>query len=1077
MNIFKSKYLYLPILSLALLCIQYFLNNDEFLFQKTTNDSIILSYGSQKINLTPIQKHLSIPVNQLNWSRLASPTSFIINENRESAYYLQKVDIFVENESKHATFSTSAMDQELWETIYDKFGNQATLYIKVTDVEGSQYAAVLSQAPTEGLHTQQIMLNSFYDFESLSIDNTTVRSTFNRNALRIPLHTIQDESLVPLTYLTNEIAQSNIECEIELSGATQDNLHVLVKSGHGNMRKVCFEVSEIMTLKTLLAHHVEETTIYFCSGSPTSVDRQLGILVVSDQKKLLAVQPTLLNKLVGISMNDIVFDHVEFSPVDIDFVWGDIELRLTKNKEGNYHAKKRIGKSKWDKSIHGSPNLLMGKSLHMDSLSFDFSIATQDKDTVNELRIENVHANDFGNSMKLNLSDTLLSANSHKSIIRLDQIQNDGMDSASISLELEIYDDSPKTKEKKYQLHWGDIDTTLTQKEKKKHFSESLSMSIDQFNQLLEKEPVLTSSQRGVLAAFSYELVHKRAHKRLQSKRVKTNIKNPKVFDQLMGEFTLDNKILIGDEFVLQDFSGEELPKQEQLRFEILIDNDKQEEESIDDSNVFLNWGSSILKTTPLLDNSRKNKIQDQIVERKNLWKIINQPAMLNRFGVKEAIINAEWFINDDIYTQEKCETEWKECFANYIKKAKSGDFVSLFLRTKNGNGAICQFYLDKIQEEDIIGFGNTEFDSLLFKYAKQTYRIESKPKYNYDFIWGESEFALELKGNPRVFGGQHMINQRDLEDLLDKKISIISSDGEVITIKHAYMYISNMKNRNRPWKGKWISYDFDCENLDCALPFENVQELIKELEVGAYSLRVFVDQHDQSEEFVKVSFIDFVIENESNAWSPKEWVSSNVDTDIFEFQFVYQEKEKTLVKLDKRNEKYQWIVDKYENDPAVEIINIPTFKTIQRAIYTKNDKGSNKGIRTTEVLSKDYTNAYTLNDYHDLKGGKAKLFWKGYQSLYGGQTYCKDDFICADGELQLQIGKDIVPILRGDLIVLPESGPGYKFIFDDVDSMEIISILKDIPPKTNLFFENIIIPDDKGERVRLPLKFAYHLE
>lgn len=1077
MSIVKSTYLYLSIIVLALIGFQHIAFKSDLFSKKVSSPSNYISFGSQKLTLSPVKKHLSLPVNNVDWSKLTSTSVFSTHNDLKSSHPIKKMDVLVENESRHAVFSTSVIDYDFWKAIYSKFGSHATLYLKITDAFGKQYASVLSKSPNDGLYSEHLLNGSFYDFASLALmNNTGLESSDHKEFPLLTMKAAKGGDAIPITYISNETVQDNLDCTIDFSSRSPDSLHLLIKSGHGNIHKLHFAPSERIRFKSLLAQHVEETTIYFCDGSPTSEDRKLGVIVISDRKKMLAVQPTLLTHLVGMSVNDIVCEHLYFRPANIDFVWGDLELRLTKNKEGNYHAKKRIAKSEWVKTIHGSPNLMMGQTLNMDSLSFDFSIASQHKDTVNEVRVENVQSEDFANTIKINLPDTLAEKNT-KSFIRLDDIQNEGIDNGKISLELEIYDDSPRIKEKKYQLHWGFIDTTLTQNEKKKFFTESLAMSIGQFNELLTKEPVLTSSTKGVLDAFDFELVHLRENKKLQTKRVETNIKDDKVFLNSMKKFKLQNKIEVGDSFSLQKFSGEELPKQETLQLKINIDNDRQEEESIDDSNIFLSWGRSILKATPLVDNSQKKKIQDQIIDRKTLLQIVKSPVVLNRFGVKEAIVSAEWFINEDIYTTKKCNTKWKDCFANYINEAKSGDFVSLFLRTKNGDGAICQFYLDRIKGEDIIGYGNTEFDSLLFKYAKQTYRSDTRPKYDYDFVWGNSEFNLELKGNPRVFGGAVKINQEELEDLLDEKIYINSSDGEVISIEHAYLYITPTRTRNKAWRKKWISYDFDCENLDCALSFQDAQKLLKELEEEVYSLRVFVDKHTQSEEHVKVSFIDFYIENESHSWVPKEWVSSNVNTDIFEFQFVYQEKEKTLVKLDKQNEKYKWIVDKYENDPAVEIVNIPSFKTVQRAIYTKNDKGANKGIRTTEVLSKDYTNAYTLNDYHDLKRGETKLIWKGYQSLYGGQSYCKNDFICSDGDLQLQIGSDVVPILRGDLIILPEEGPGYKFIFDDIDSMEIISILKDIPPKTNLFFENIIIPDDKGERVRLPLKFAYHLE
>lgn len=1076
MRLSSLIFFFFSIVILSLFCISRSDYHFDFFSKKSPKCVSYASFGTQKVPLNEVKSQLRIPITEVDWFAWNALKTLRIDGEFHSTD-IKSLEVFGENEKDQARFITNAPDQDFWRSIENRLGVNATLYLKLEDVKGRSFCASVTNPVHKSVFAKQFMQSNFFGFKTLGLVKTIKKEVFSSTLLEIELKSNSLKEKVPTVFISNETVQENLDKYLRFSNRTQDTLNILIKSGQGDIRKLCFNSEEKIKLKDLLNQHVEETTIYFCEGNPEMEGRNLATLVVSDDKRLLAVQESLLSKLVGMSIHKLSYDQLSYSPADIDFVWGDIQFSLTKNDQGHYHARKRISKSRWVKALHSSPNLRMGKSLNLDSISFDFSLATEyHKDTVSKVSVTNVHSDKLESELYSNLPDTLLSDNSTKSTIRLEDIQSEQINN-SISLELEIYDDSSKVRERKYQFHWGKIDTTLTQKDSKKLFTESIDLSVSEFNDLFKKEPVLTSSAKGVVYNFNFELLHRRDQSTLQTKIIRSAIKDANVFTQSINDLDWKNKFEAGDQIIFKKFLGKEIPRQDVLILKILI-NDEKPKDSIDDSNVFLNWGSSILKTTPLLENSRKKKIQDQIIDRSTLLDIINKPAMLNRFGTTEGIVSAEWFINEDIYTTQKCGEEWEKCFSSYIEKAKSGDFVSLFMRTNKGNGAICQFYLDQIKNEDILGFGNTEFDSLLFKYAKPAYQSEAKPKYDYDFVWGNSAFTLDLKGSPRVYGGEFKISQQELEAFLDEKITINSSDGEVISIESAYLYITQVTSRvQKVGRSKWKGYDFDCENLDCVMNFEDAQELLKELKQEVRSLRVAVTEHAQSEEFVKVSFIDFIIENDSYAWKPKDWVSSRVDTDVFEFQFVYQEKEKTLVKLDKNNEKYKWIVDKYKDDPAVEILDMPTFKTVQRAIYTKNDKGANRRIRTTEVLSKDYTNAYTLNDYHQLEGNKVKLYWKGYQSLYGGQTYCKDDFICADGELQLQIGEETVPILRGDLVVLPEDGSGYKFIFDDVNSMEIISVLKEIPAQTNLFFENIIIPNEKGERVRLPLKFAYHLE
>jgi len=119
----------------------------------------------------------------------------------------------------------------------------------------------------------------------------------------------------------------------------------------------------------------------------------------------------------------------------------------------------------------------------------------------------------------------------------------------------------------------------------------------------------------------------------------------------------------------------------------------------------------------------------------------------------------------------------------------------------------------------------------------------------------------------------------------------------------------------------------------------------------------------------------------------------------------------------------------------------------------------------------------FTLYEYYDLASKKIDLYWKGYPSLRGSESYCKDDFVCAEGGLELVIDKHNINIIRADLVILPEDGTGYKFVFDDIDSDEIRQVIADLSSHTSLFFENMLIEGHDGEALRLPIKFAYHLE
>ena len=1038
-------------------------------------------FGENSFPIDELRSHSSIKIFSSNWQNFKSKPIKLIRRVGNEEIVIESIEIFAENEANFALFRFENLTQINWKNIASKMGLGSSLYLKVVDHTAKEYIIGFKNDKSESLHLSNLLESTFIKKNNIrlvcdfkvnelggdSLDMATAGKTYTTS-----------ERILP-QYITNE---SYFKCRgqnLIIEDLKKDKVEILIKSSNGSLRKLSYDYDEDIKYDDLLQDHIDETTIYFTIGTPTSNSHRSGMLVISDERNVLAIQPSVLFEVLGISYDNVKISALTYYAADMDFVWGDIKLTLTKNAEGKYFSKQRVSKSKWRHSHLKAPDIFLGKNLHLDSLSFNMSIASEHIDTMNKIMIENIKQEDFNHTLRLNLPDTMstLGDSKYNSVIKLDGNQEADR-ATNFSIELQLFDDAPHRKEKKYQFHWGSIDTTLYAKKKKNIYSESIELSLREVKNLLLKEPVLTSSQAGVLGAFTYQLIQNRAGKELQNIKVESNIRDAKLFAKTVSRFMVADNVLFGDQISLCGFQGKDIGIKDKIIVNLMINqaDEGAETASVEESNTFLDWGKHKLKVTQLGNNSRKKNIKDQVVERESILKGTEQKVLLNRLGKKLKIVAAEWVINDILFSSKDCDKAgWKSCFSEQISKSRSGDFVSLFMRTSDGSGLVCQFYLDRISSEEYLSFGNSQFDSLLFKYAVTTTSKISSPQYNYSFVWGSTQVPLELRGNPRIYGGTHTIKQSVLEELLNDKIHILSSDGEVISVQNAYLIIRRLQN-DKP-KKKWSTYDFDCAYLDCALNVIEAKKILTELQDAVYSIRVFVDQHNQTEEFVKVSFIDFIIENESNAWVPQYWISKPQDNEVFDFQFAYQEKEKTLVKLDKTNSKYQWIIEKYQNDPTVEVLDMPGFKTLQRAIYTKYDWGNNESIRTTEVLSKDYTNAYTLYEFYDVASTDVKLYWKGYEASYGPQTYCRDDFICADGTLDLKLGDQSVRIVRGDLVVLPESGPGYKFVFDDINTMEIVTALKNIPFHTNIFFEHLLIENDQGEKLRLPMKFAFHLE
>jgi len=1049
-------------------------NKADFLFEKGTK---YLKIDDQYVALSGHESLITLDFSFIDWQNINEIELLSSTEPKGVSLDIDKLEVFAQGKTGQANFATEYPNQHFWQKISAHCGSDANLFLKIYASDKQKYYAALKSYPNSPTYISGLMSSTFLENSAFHIN------THQQNALYQEDYELgtssPEESIIPY-FLGNQELSHGQKIVFENNTSNNDSVFALVKTEAGTVYKQCFENKLALDLSKILEQHIESSTIFFCIGDPMAPDRRLAILNVSNDNVLHAVQSDLLFKTIGLRVDQIKTPFVSYKKEDLDFVWGDMQFVFNKNESGDYFAKKRIGRSKWNSSSLSNPNLVFGKNLVMDSLTFDFSVASQDMDITNKIRLRDINMEDPSKDISSIIPDSLTSfLNSNEDrTIRLDSIKNEQIGKANISLEIEVFDDRPKIKQKKFQFHWGDIDTTLIQERQEGDYTRSLKLSLAKFQSTFKKEPVLTSSKSGVVDSFECTISHYRENNLLSNTVVTSNLRNAKTFSNSIKKLKSLSDAQAGDKISLSSFKSSQLKENENLRIEIVLEENSVDDIalSVDGKNLFLEWGNLKLKATPLGDSQPKKRIRDQVVEKRKLEQIILKESFLNKYGIKERIIHAEWFLNDNIFNSNMCKAKnWRACFVQQIDQSNPGDFVSLFMRTSSGAGVIVQFYVDHIKSDALIGYGNTQFDSLLFKYSKYEVSKMTLPKYQYEFSWGTSVVPLELVGNPRVYGGKINIKKEDLKKILRNKIDINSSDGEVISINHAYLILKRVRSDKRP--KKFYSYDFNCEKKDCAFTSQEMLKVLEDLEGPVYSVGVFVDQHVSTEEGIKVSYIEFIIEDDSSAWVPKKSISSYYPTDLFEFQFVYQNKEKTLIKFDQENKKYKWIFDKYKNDNSVELLDMPGFKTTQRAIYTKYDFGEDNIIRNTQVLSRNYTNVFTLYEYYDLAFKKIDLYWKGYPSLRGSESYCKDDFVCAEGGLELVIDKHNINIIRADLVILPEDGTGYKFVFDDIDSDEIRQVIADLSSHTSLFFENMLIEGHDGEALRLPIKFAYHLE
>lgn len=805
-----------------------------------------------------------------------------------------------------------------------------------------------------------------------------------------------------------------------------------------------------------------------------------AIFTIGKKQDFQLLDPLILEKVLNINANAMAVDAITYSPDAYRFKWGEIDLNLGQNKNGKYIAKSKVSLSKWKRSLDRSPELsLRNANKPIEEFSLQVKLANQKDSISSGINIGRILSKLNDHTTYKNKKDSIAEINSPEigSKVLLsgfeyfEGIQND------INVELEIVDDRYESKNNKYQFYWKHIDTVIVLDQTSNCHETTLEIGKKQFIECLKDEPILTSSKEGVLSLFEFSMFKENIKSQAIFENIKCSLKDPELYTKLALEEALKDNIEVGDVIILSSFSSQGIPAEDEISLKIIIKEDPKEFNNDNKNLLFINWGKVKFKATDLGDNKAKKFYNDQVISKQKLLEICEEQLYINREGRNEPIISADLVLN----TKEgkiKCskDSKWSHRLSKLFSEASIGDHINLFLRSKEGYSALLQVHIEETKvADDILGYGQvSDFDTLLIEYAKPLITTSIINLSNYSLTWGDDfKIPLKLIGNPNVFGGNTNISIPELDKILGKELSISTKDDNIRLEKVSlYIYVRE--------PGGWQNYfQFNCDKGYCSLDNESIEKVMELIRSDwIYSARINIESHDANSLNAKVSSFSLLIDNPVAPWRPNSLLKTNFNfNDVFEFQFVYNERGKSLLKIDESNEKYKWMLDKYKDDPNVEIIKMPGFKTIERTINVEDEIISSKEIKRVELLSENYNDIHSYRDFHNFKGIKPQLLWKSYLGKFNTETYCLDDFICSEGNLSLSLGDQELEVIRGELIIIPEDKQAIKYVFDDLNDYEIEKRLKTLKNKSSLYISKLLVKDNTGEILRFPISFAYHLE
>ena len=418
------------------------------------------------------------------------------------------------------------------------------------------------------------------------------------------------------------------------------------------------------------------------------------------------------------------------------------------------------------------------------------------------------------------------------------------------------------------------------------------------------------------------------------------------------------------------------------------------------------------------------------------------------------------------------------DCFTQLTKEAQAGEQLLLMWRTPNNQAYISILSLDTAATEVSIEHFPKDITERIGMYSRKPVIMPRIPKpifreSVYDLEWGAEKILI-------VGRGQISLNLERFQNILSQEV-ILTKNGEALAVK-SFQVTSMQHGESKAFFSMYQDWSPELYNQynreEQSLSAYMQDYLIQQYYDGYthFSFIVWFTREDRSDTLE--SLVTFSIAIQGEEASPDDFSAKGfeIDPGINQFQLINRPGEPTVIKIDTTNQKYRWMYDLYKVKEGFEIVHIPNFKTIHRVLTLEDIVLPKAELDTRVRLKNPLLRVDHQAEYYDFKGKLIQLQWRGFEGISDNSMYPLRKFQAAkDKSLYLKIDQKFLDIYQYDLIFVPQSGDGIRYVLSNPELEEIEQVIRSMGPRTSIFIKNILIKENEGI-LHFPLTFAFHL-
>jgi len=393
-------------------------------------------------------------------------------------------------------------------------------------------------------------------------------------------------------------------------------------------------------------------------------------------------------------------------------------------------------------------------------------------------------------------------------------------------------------------------------------------------------------------------------------------------------------------------------------------------------------------------------------------------------------------------------------------------------------------FYLTACQPESVKTSGTLPEEAPVKVRVKPTYKAEDR---SYEAHWGDLDFPVVNDPLPGNKAKQYTVTKDSFLTNILKPMSF-TKGGKPMKLDMIAVVIYNRVN-GQP--SMFHFYEHTNFSVDTTRYGSTLQEYVKS---GAHvSIRGF-------RENIPINSVAFKIHDPEGEYHPPVYFKSLnfIEKEVFGFQLYAAMGRKMLVRLDTTAEGN--IHKMYEDKPdSYEILHIPGFKTVRRSLKDEEKLWPSDNFTRINLLDKTKSWPKDLQYYPEYYEFEDKTIQLNWGQLKTPSIVKKEDdnrrwrygpkwegwpkkaelyeFLSAahSQPLVLIVDDKIWKTVRFDCWITSESTEDYRFLTEDIRHPEITKVLKDLPRRSSIYIDNLLIENKNGEVRWFPVPFAFH--